>query len=525
VATPSGAGVVRHRGITLVAMCLGAMMTFLTITSSATALSAIQDDLRVSPTDLIWIPSSYTLLVASLVLSAGTLGNLYGRRRLFVLGVLVMMVGSSIVVLAPTTVAVIAGQVVTGIGGALILPNSLAVLGAAFTDPHRRTEVVTAWAASSGIGLAIGPFIAGELLARYTWHEVFLSTVALGVVVLLITASWVPESRQAGERLDLAGLVLGTLSIGALVYALIRGGPEGYGSPRILVVWGTAAVAVIVFVIVELRRARPMLDLRLFRSASYGAVNIVAAVSLFGFNGLAILSVLFYERVQNLTALEVAWRLLVMFGVYVVVAFVTGRVTRWTGFKGPLTIGLVLGGLACLGLMVLQPTTDFEQVWPLFAAFGVASGLVAAPSAAAAVISVGPERAGMASGTVNTARQVGSVMGASLLGTLLTTRLAAELPGQLAAHGVPATDQPAIEAAVAGGTSTTDALSGSARAAIADAFTAGVHAGTTVIGLVFLSTAVLALAFVRNRPYPRHRARRPLDYEPPVPVAGSAAAD
>jgi MFS family permease len=225
-ASASSASFGRTQALTLLAMCLGAMMTFLQITASASALSQIQRDLQVSPGNLVWIPSAYTLLVASLLLSAGTMGNLYGRKRLFGLGAAVMIAGSLTVVFAGDTGLVITGQLVSGLGGALILSNSMAILGATFPDPHRRTEVVTAWAASSGIGVAIGPLIAGVLLEHFSWHAVFLSTVVAGVVTLVVAARWVRESRQPGGRLD-TGLILGTLGIAALVFALIQGGHDG----------------------------------------------------------------------------------------------------------------------------------------------------------------------------------------------------------------------------------------------------------------------------------------------------------
>jgi predicted MFS family arabinose efflux permease len=246
-----------------------------------------------------------------------------------------------------------------------------------------------------------------------------------------------------------------------------------------------------------------MLDMRLFSSRSFSAVMIVAAVSLFGFTGIAILLVLFYEQAQGLSALAMGWRLLPLFGVYVLVAFAAGRAIRRTGFKAPLTAGLILGGLASLGLVTQDPATPYTHVWPLLALFGAACGLVAAPSTAAALVSVSHERAAMASGAVNTARQVGSAMGSSLLGTLLTNRLVAQLPDRLAAHGVPAAARPAIESAVASGASGTRPIPANAAAAIAESFTTGVHTGMAVNGIVFLATALIAAVFVRNRPHTR----------------------
>ncbi|KOG71230.1 MULTISPECIES: MFS transporter [Streptomyces] len=485
--------------VTLTAMCLGAMTTFLLITASVSALSAIQDDLHVSPTALVWIPSAYTLLVACLVMSAGTVGNLYGRKRAFLTGAAIMIIGSLTVYTATSVTGVIAGQLVSGVGGALILPNSLAILGAAFPDPHRRTEVVTAWAASSGIGLAVGPLIAGGLLGHFHWHTVFLSTAVLAVVTMAV-AAFVAESRSPGGKLDVPGQVLAVLGIAALVYALIEGGQDGYTSPRILTAWFVAVAALTGFVLVERAGRTPMLDMTLFRSRSFSAVMFIAAVSLFGFTGVAILSVLFYERVQRLSALDVGWRLLAFFGVYVVVAYAAGRLIRRTGFKLPLTLGFLVGAAAAAGFLTVGPDTPYSQVWWLYVLFGAACGMVAAPSTAAALVSVSHERAGMASGAVNAFRQIGSVTGSSLLGALLANRLQAQLPARLDAHHVPRAAWPAVEHAVATG-SAHGGTPPSVTAAVGDAFTSGVHAGMAVVAVVFLCAALASALLVHNRPH------------------------
>ncbi|MEU5904090.1 MFS transporter [Micromonospora sp. NPDC047527] len=487
--------------VTLIAMCLGAMITFLQITATVSALTTIQRDLRVDATTLIWIPSAYTLVVASVVLSAATLGNRYGRRRIFSAGILAMIAGSAVVAASPTVTWVIIGQLVAGLGGALILPNSLAILGAAFTDPHRRTEVITAWSAASGVGLAVGPLIAGALLRHHSWHSVYISAIVLGVVTLVVAAIGVVESRPSAARIDVPGLLLGTVAIAAAVYAMIRGGRDGYTSPVVASAWVASAAALVAFVLVELRASAPMLDVRLFRSASFSAVMVVAAVSLFGFTGVAILLVLFHERAQALSPLDTGWRMLVLFGVYAVTAFGAGRLIRRTGFKAPLTAGLVLGALASFGLAAQGPTTPFAHRWPLLALFGAASALVVAPAAAAALASVAPAQAGMASGAVNAARQVGSVLGSSLLGTLLTTTMLADLPDRLAAHQVDAPTRAAVQAAAATGATGDQPLPDPVRAALAEALTSGVQAGLWVTGIVFLATAVLALTLIRNRPH------------------------
>jgi MFS family permease len=502
----------RRRGTfrVLLAVCLGTTMIFFQITASASALGAIQEDLHVSPTALIWIPSAYTLAVAGLVLSAGTLGSRHGRWRLFRLGVLAMIAGSLTSVAAAGTGTVIVGQLAAGVGGALILPNSLAILGTTFPDPQRRTEAITAWAAASGIGLAIGPLAAGELLAHLGWHAAFASTPVLGVLTLAVTVRSGREAAQPVGRLDLAGQLVAVLTISALVCALLQGGQAGYGSPGVVCLWTVAAVGAVAFVLVERRSSGPMLDLQLFRSRSFTAVLLVGTVLLFGFSGVTLLSVLFYERVQHLSALAAGWRMLPVFAVYVVVAHATGRIVRRTGFTAPLAAGLVLGGVASLGLATQDPGTPYSHAWPLLAMFGAACGLVAPPSTAAALAGVPAAQAGMASGAVTMFRQVGSVVGSSLLGSLMTSRLIAALPGQLAGQHVPAGTRDAVQRAVTAGSPPPGGAGPAVTTAIENALTSGIHAGMAVTGVVFLGTAALVVAVVRNRPAPTATVGTPI---------------
>jgi DHA2 family multidrug resistance protein-like MFS transporter len=423
-----------------------------------------------------------------------------GRKAVFCAGVVVMVAGSLCTFTAGSIGAVIVGQLLSGVGGALILPNSLAVLGATFTDPHRRTEVITAWSASSGVGLAVGPLLAGVLVQHYSWHAVFLSNTVLGVITLAVTIPFVAEST-APARLDIAGAALATVTIATLVFGLIQGGSHGYRSGSVVAAWAVTVIAAVAFVIVENRRATPMVDPRLFRSRSFSTVMTVAAVSLFGFTGVALLTVLYLERVRHLSVLGMGEQLFVYFATYVVVAFAAGPLIRRTGFKAPLTVGLLLGAAASLGLAAASASSPYSHLWPWLALSGAASGLVAPPSTAAALVSVTPQQAGMASGAVNAARQVGSVMGSSVLGMVLTQTFVSALPGQLAAHGVAPPARASVTAAVASGTTSTTLLPDGARAAIDQAFASGVHVGFQVNAIVFLVTAVGAFCFVLNRPH------------------------
>jgi EmrB/QacA subfamily drug resistance transporter len=492
-----------RQGLTLVAMCLAAAMTFLEITATVSSLTAIQADLHLSPTDLVWVASAYTLPVASLILTAGTLGGLFGRKRVLSIGIAVLVLGSLVVAAAPGLTMVLLGQAVAGIGGALILPNSVAMLSVTFTDPHKRTEAIALWAASSGVGLAAGPIIGGMLLGHLDWHTVFLTNVVLGVVALSVVVTVVTESRHPGQRLDLPGLVLATLAVVSVVFAAIEGGHRGYGDPLVIGGFVTFAAATAAFLLAEYRSSAPMLEVRLFRSPSFSAVMVVAAVALFGFTGVTLLLVLFFQRVQGLTALDTGVRLLPQMGAFVLTSAATGRLIRRTGYTMPLTVGLTLGATASLYLTTAEPTTGYWRVGVALAAFGIGIGLVVAASTAAAMTSTGPEHAPMASGLVNTFRQVGAVLGTSVLGTVLASQSAAALPAALAHHGVTGADQQHAILAAAGGVHRGIA-SAQVSAGTAEAFTTGLHAGLFVNAAVFALAALLAALVIRHQAHTGH---------------------
>jgi EmrB/QacA subfamily drug resistance transporter len=478
-------------------------MTFLNITATISALSAIQADLHVSTTTLVWITSSYTLVVASLVLSAGTIGDLLGRRTVFLLGAAILALGSLLAFSANGAAVLIAGQAVMGLGGAMILPNSLAIVGSTFHDPHERTEAIGIWAACSGLGLAIGPISAGVLLQHFSWHSVFLVNIAVAVIVLIAAPLVVVNSRHPGRSLDAFGALLATVSIGSITYAVIEGAHEGYTSPLILSAAASFLITLVLFLALELRHPNPMMDVRLFRSASFATVMAIATSSLFGFTGVALLMVLFFEKAQGLSALATGWRLLPMMGAYVVVSSVAARFVRRFGFKMTLGAGLVVTAAGAAGLLGIQNSSSFNAIWPGLVVFGLGSGLLLAPTTAAAVISVPHVQGGMASATVNMFRQLGGVLGASVLGSVFTSHFAAALPTDLAHRGVPGPVAAHVVAAAStgsAGAAVGGKLGANIFAAVGHALSGAVHDGLLVAIAVALATAVPAIAFVRKRP-------------------------
>jgi DHA2 family multidrug resistance protein-like MFS transporter len=485
----------------LVVVCLGMMMTFLNITQTVATLVPLQQDLHLSGADLVWVASIYSMVVASLVLSAGTIGDILGRRLVFTVGTVVLAAGSLVVFFATGSGGVIAGQAIMGVGGAMILPNSLALVTHTFTDAHERTTAVSIWAAVSGVGLAIGPLTAGLLLEAFSWHSVFLVNVALALVVLALTPAFVTDSRHPHRRLDRPGLLLAIVAIAALNYAVIEGGHDSFAATKVLAAFAVAAIAALVFVWVEARSRTPMLHLRLFRIPSFSTANVVAFVAQYGFVAIALLQVLYFQRIRHDSILAAGVRLLPLMATYVVVSALAARIVRRVGFKATIGAGLLLSAAGALLMVTQQPTTSFGVTAVLLAMFGAGSGLILPPSTAAAVISVPHQEGGMASATVTMFRQVGNTLGASITGTILTSGLVSRLPSELADRGVPHDVADHVAHAVSNGSEASPrGLSATITASIGDAFAGALHLAVLIPGLAGLAAVAATVAFIHTRP-------------------------
>ncbi|MGW3244080.1 MFS transporter [Streptomyces sp. NPDC001070] len=497
---------VRRRWIGFVVASLGQMAMFVNITQTAAVLAPLQQDLHVSGAAFVWIAGIYSMMVASFVLSAGTIGDRYGRRRVFALGMLLLGVGSLVTSLATGATGVIVGEALMGIGGAAILPNSLSLVTHMFADPHARTRAVGIWVAVSGVGLAFGPVAAGLILERWSWHAVFLVNVALVVLVLLLTPRFVTESRQPGRHLDPPGLVLGVAAIGALNYGLIEGGHTGFGSTKSITAFTVAAASLAVFVMHEARTRTPMLKLRLFRGRSFTTANVVAMIAQYGFVATAFAQVLYFERIRHESILHAGLLLLPIMGSYVLVSYVAAAIARRIGFKATLGAGALLAAAGVLLMTTQTATSSIPVIAVLMAMFGTGAGLVLPPSTAVAVISVPHTDGGMASGTVNLFRQVGGTLGATVTGTVLTSGLVSRLPGELGDRGVPSDVAERVTQAVgsgAQGSALPAALRETVTASVGDAFTGALHLAVLIPGVGLAAAAVAAVLLIGNRPAPQ----------------------
>ncbi|MGD8166468.1 MFS transporter [Herbiconiux sp. P16] len=500
-----GGGSTFTRWFGLLAICFGIMTVFFNITATFTDLIPLQTALQISSPELIWVTSAYSLVIASLVLTGGTVGDLIGRRRLFLLGLLVLVGANLIIVFSASAVGAIAGQAIMGLGAAMMLPTSLAIVSHTFDDARERTQAIGLWAASSGVGMALGPLVAGAVLQTAGWNTVYIVPAVAAALVVVPARLFVTESRHPGRRLDIPGVVLATLAILALVFAVIDGGHNGFGSPRIVGSFIIAGLAVVAFIIVELRASSPMMDLRLFRSSSYASIMVIGVGSLFAFNALGLLLLFLFQRGQQLSPADAGWRLLPLFLAFIVASAAGPRLVHAIGVKLTITTGLLLLAAGSAVMLAIETATSYAAIWPILLVLGAGLGLLLAPTTAAAMQSVRREHAGMASASVNMFRQIGGVLGASIIGTILTSSFASELPRELSRRAVPDPVVDAVVAAVASGSSAqppAGPVGAAVASAISDSLTTAIHNGFVVVLIAAVVVAVPTLLFVHSRPAP-----------------------
>ncbi|HEY1330828.1 MAG TPA: MFS transporter [Actinomycetota bacterium] len=494
----------REKLLTLGTMCFALFMAMLDNTVVNVALPKIQAHLGSGVSGLQWVVDAYTLLFASLLLTGGTLGDLYGRKRMFQAGLLIFSLGSLLCGLAPSIGFLIASRALQGIGAAALIPSTLSIITVTFPDPRERAQAIGMWAGVSGLALALGPVVGGLLVDSLGWQSVFFLNVPIGILAFFVAARFVSESKNPeGRTIDLAGQILGITWLAALVYALIEGNARGWRSPIILTMFAIAAVGLVAFLFVERRSKSPMLRLDFFRVPTFTAGVTVAALVSFGMFGMLFFLSLFMQNVQDYSALGAGLRFLPATVAIIITAPLAGRLAGRIGSRWPMTIGMAMNGAAMLMYLSVHAGTPYSSWWWIQVIQGVGMGLTMAPMTAAVMGAVPPARAGMASATTNTSREVGGTFGIALLGAILTSRFKSVLASALAAQGVPAALRERIAFAVSHGqTGGAGALpagvdAGALKSVFANAFVDGMHLAMVVAAAALLFGSLVAFTFVR----------------------------
>jgi DHA2 family methylenomycin A resistance protein-like MFS transporter len=487
--------------ITLLVTCFGLFMVLLDASIVNVALPTIQADLHANLSDLQWVVDAYTLPFAALLLTAGTLGDRFGRKRLFLVGLVLFLIGSLLCGFSPTLGWLLFGRAVQGTGAAAIMPGSLAVLVAAFPEPRQRAQAIGIWAGVSGVALAAGPLVGGVLIQISSWPAIFFVNLPVGVVALALGWPLLAESRNpTAQRIDLPGLVLVTGTLVCVILALIESSSQGWTSPLILGLFSGAAVLLAAFLLVEARVREPMLPLRLFANRVFSVANVAGLLLFFVMLGTFFFVTQFLQSVQGYTALEAGLRTLpTTAGIFLIAPF-AGLLTARLGPRLPTVLGALLAASALFLVSRMEPNSSYATLWWNFGMLGIGFGLMISPLVAAVLSATPPERAGLGSSVNNTFRQVGGALGVAVLGTFVLQQFSGNIASQLTQRGVPGPLGAAIASKIAnaGAQASQVRLSGrlplppaALHQAINQAFVDALHGSFLITGVIMLVTAML----------------------------------
>jgi MFS transporter, DHA2 family, methylenomycin A resistance protein len=400
----------------LLTMSLGVLIAQIDTSVVNLAVKEIGANLKAGVTALQWVVDAYNLVYASLLLTAGTLADIYGRRRIFALGIALFTVGSLVCGLAPNAAVLVTGRAVAGLGAALEIPTSLAILTVAYPDTKQRTHALGLWASCNGLAFIIGPTLGGVLVESVGWRSIFLLIIPLCIAALALTVTAVPESKDPkGRRLDLPGQALAVVALGALSLAVIEGPRWGWGSIGTIAAFACALASAILFVLRQRGADGALVPLWMFRNRVFSASLGVAAAMTFGMYAMLFLTPLYLQAGRGDSALQAGVELLPMSVTFVIVSQLSGKIANTYGPRLPMTLGMAMMG-AGLFLLALLPLDNSLLVEAALLVIGC--GLNTAPVNAVAVANVPAARSGTASGLVNTARMVGATLGVAVLGAI-----------------------------------------------------------------------------------------------------------
>ncbi len=421
-AAPDGAVERRRQRWVLVVCCMSVLLVSLDVTIVNVALPSIQRGLRASMNGLQWIIDGYTLVMAALLLIAGSMADRFGRRRVFILGIAVFTLGSVLCATAPSLGFLIAARVIQAVGGAMLNPVAVSILRNTFHDPKERARAIGIWAGVIGISIALGPIAGGLLVDGPGWRDIFLVNAPIGIVAIILAARIVPEGRTARpRRFDAVGQALVIILLVTLVYGIIEGSRLGWSSPVVIGCFAAAAVATIALVVYERRRVEPLLDLRFFRSVPFSAAAVMAACVFAGTAGSLFLSTLYLQSARGYSALEAGLYSLPSAIMTLVLSPLAGRIAGRYGSRWLLITAGAARIAAALLLIGLTLHTSPVLIIASFALNGVGMGLANPPISATALSGMPPEQAGVAGGITAAANQIGASLGVAIVGAALGT--------------------------------------------------------------------------------------------------------
>ncbi len=506
-----------RRWWTLGAMCFALFMVMLDNTVVNVALPSIQDDLGASLSGLEWTVNAYTLTFAVLLVTGGRMGDVFGRRRMFLAGVVVFALSSAAIGFAPTQGWLVAGRAVQGMGAAFMMPGTLSIITNAF-PPEERGKAIGTWAGVSALALAIGPVVGGALAEHVSWRAIFFLNlpVAAGAVVVTLFAARESRDETVSRAIDWPGIASLSLGLTALVVALVEGNAWGWSSPAIVALLLMAATGLVAFAVLEMRVRAPMVDFSYFRSRTFLGANLVAFIVTFAMLAMFFFTALYMQNFLGYSPFEAGIRFLPATALIIVVAPIAGRLADRIGPRRLMTGGLLVVAAAMYLQTNITTESGYGVLLPAFMLMGLGMGFVMSPMSTAAMNAVSADKAGAASGILSMSRMVGGTFGVAAFGALFQHLSSNRLADSLAGTGATAAQQERLVDDI-GSRVGEEALRGldpatadQVRAAVQDAFIHALSSGMWLAtGVALAGAAVAALLISDRRAQPPEPARRP----------------
>jgi EmrB/QacA subfamily drug resistance transporter len=485
---------------TLGAMCFALFMIMLDNTVVNVALPSIQRDLHASLSALEWTVNAYTLTFAVLLVTGGRLGDIFGRRRMFMFGVAVFGLSSAAIGFAPSDTALVAFRAAQGIGAAFMMPATLSIITQAF-PPHQRGMAIGTWAGVSAMALAIGPVLGGFLTEQVSWRAIFFINPPIAVIAVAVTLFAARESRDetVARTVDYPGIAALSIGLTTLVLALVEGNTWHWGSPQVIALFAVAAVSLAAFFPIEMRVKAPMVDFSFFRSRSFVGANLVAFIVTFAMLSQFFFLALYLQNFLHFSPLQAGIRFLPSTLVIIVMGPIAGRLTDRIGPRPLIVTGLLTVASALFIQSRLTVHTGYGLLLPGFILMGIGMGLVMSPMTTSAMNAVDRTKAGLASGITSMSRMVGGTFGVAVMGALVTTIGRSDLNTSL--PHVPAATRGALANALgSGAVPTGHGTSLQIVSAVRHAFVSALSTGLTIGAAVTVVGAVVAFALIQRAP-------------------------
>jgi EmrB/QacA subfamily drug resistance transporter len=423
-----------RRWAALSVLCTSLLAIVIDNTIVNVALPTLVRDLDADVSQLQWVVDAYTLTFAALLLLAGALGDRYGRRRALLAGLAVFGVASAGAAYAGGVDGLIAARAVMGAGAALIMPATLSLLIGIFTDPRERAAAIGIWAATAGLGVALGPVVGGLLLDRFWWGSIFIVNVPLVAVALVAGRRLVPESRNpVARRIDGSGAALSGAGLAALVWAIIEAPSEGWTSPPVLIAGALAATLLVGFAVRQLRIDEPLLDLALFRDPRFTAASCTIMVLFLALFGFLFLSTQYLQFVLGCSAFEAGIRVLPYAGAMIVFAPLSARLVAALGTRRVITAGMLLFAAGLAVAATIGPGDRYGRLAVALLLMGTGMGLAGAPATESIMDSLPPARANIGAAVNDTTRELGGALGVAIVGSIMSSLYATQLADRLPA--------------------------------------------------------------------------------------------